>query len=162
MMDQVIATGEATWSEDLFLLMLRHGYLEETYFTFSYSPIRDEAGRPSGIFNACTESTARVLDRRRLKTLREMAVEARTTNDAARLCAEILGRNPRDIPFALVYLLDSAGERLHLAGNAGLEPETLASPLIAEPCASASRSARQPPIDRPITKTWSARPRSSL
>jgi CheY-like chemotaxis protein len=51
MMDQVIETGEATWSEDLFLLMLRYGYLEETYFTFSYSPIRDEAGRPSGITN---------------------------------------------------------------------------------------------------------------
>ena len=128
MMDQVIATGEATWSEDLFLLMLRHGYPEETYFTFSYSPIRDEAGRPSGIFNACTESTARVLDRRRLKTLREMAVEARTAKEAARLCAEILRRNPRDIPFALVYLLDGTGKSLHLAGTAGLEPETPASP----------------------------------
>ena len=147
MMDHVIATGEATWSEDLFLPMLRHGYLEETYFTFSYSPIRDEAGRPSGIFNACTESTARVLDRRRLKTLREMAVEARTTNDAARLCAEILSRNPRDIPFALVYLLDSAGERLHLAGNAGLEPETLASPLIAE---LAERNAAGWPLARVV------------
>ncbi|HEX7667989.1 MAG TPA: ATP-binding protein, partial [Polyangiaceae bacterium] len=132
MMDQVIATGEATWSEDLFLLMLRHGYPEETYFTFSYSPIRDEAGRPSGIFNACTESTARVLDRRRLKTLREMAVEARTANEAARLCSEILRRNPRDIPFALVYLLDRSGERLHLAGSAGLPPGTPASPLIME------------------------------
>src|SRR4029077_12092592 len=39
MMDQVIETGEATWSENLFLLMLRFGYLEETYYTFSYSPI---------------------------------------------------------------------------------------------------------------------------
>src|SRR5690242_10397102 len=48
MMDQVIATGEATWSEDLFLLMMRFGYLEKTYFTFSYSPIRDERGVPRG------------------------------------------------------------------------------------------------------------------
>lgn len=72
MMDQVIATGEATWSEDFFLLMFRSGYLEETYFTFSYSPIRDEMGRPGGIFNACTESTARVLGERRLKMLREL------------------------------------------------------------------------------------------
>ena len=59
MMDQVIETGKATWSEDLFLLMARNGYLEETYYTFSYSPIRDDVGRPSGIFNACTETTAR-------------------------------------------------------------------------------------------------------
>jgi signal transduction histidine kinase len=132
MMDQVIETGEATWSEDLFLLMLRHGYLEETYFTFSYSPIRDDTGRPSGIFNACTESTRRVLGERRMKTLREMAVEARTVNEAARLCAEILGRNARDMPFALVYLLDNAGERLRLAGYAGLAPGTEASPVIVE------------------------------
>jgi signal transduction histidine kinase len=132
MMDQVIETGEATWSEDLFLLMSRYGYLEETYFTFSYSPIRDEVGTPTGIFNACTESTARVLDRRRLKTLREMAVESRTANEAARLCAEILGRNPRDIPFVLVYLLDGVGKHLHLAGQAGLEPGTPASPLTVD------------------------------
>lgn len=128
MMDQVIETGEATWSEDLFLLMLRYGYLEETYFTFSYSPIRDETGKPSGIFNACAESTARVLGERRMKTLREMTVEARTANEAARLCAEILGRNSRDIPFALVYLLDDADQHLHLGGHAGLEPGSAASP----------------------------------
>ena len=132
MMDHVLATGEATWSEDLFLLMLRHGYLEETYFTFSYSPIRDEAGRPSGVFNACTESTARVLDRRRLKTLREMAIEARTADEAARLCADVLRRNPRDMPFALLYLLDDSGERLHLAASAGLGPGTAASPEVVD------------------------------
>jgi signal transduction histidine kinase len=130
MMDQVIETGEATWSEDLLLLMRRSGYLEETYFTFSYSPIRDEAGTPSGIFSACTESTARVLDRRRLKTLREMAVEARTVKDAARLCAETLGCNARDMPFSLVYLFDGTGQTLHLEGHAGLEPGTFPSPRV--------------------------------
>ena len=128
MMEQVIETGEATWSENLFLLMRRFGYLEETYYTFSYSPIRDEKGRPSGIFNACTESTGRVLGDRRMKTLRQMAIEARTVNEAARLCAEILGRNPRDIPFALVYLLDPQGKHIHLAAQAGLERGTPASP----------------------------------
>ena len=147
MMDQVIATGEATWSEDLLLLMRRHDYLEETYFTFSYSPIRDEAGRPSGIFNACTESTARVLDRRRLKTLREMAVEARTSKEAAQQCADVLGRNPRDIPFALLYLLDSAGEQLDLVGHAGLEPGSPASPLAVD---TAERDAAGWPLARVV------------
>jgi signal transduction histidine kinase len=128
MMEQVIETGEATWSEDLFLPMRRFGYLEETYFTFSYSPIRDETGRPSGIFCACTENTGRVLGDRRMRTLRQMAVDARTADEAVRLCAEILGRNQRDIPFALVYLLDGVGKHLHLAGYAGLEPGTSASP----------------------------------
>jgi signal transduction histidine kinase/CheY-like chemotaxis protein len=128
MMDQVIETGVATWSEDLGLLMSRFGYLEETYFTFSYSPIRDEQGRPSGIFNACTESTRRVLGDRRLKMLREMAVEARTISAAARLCAESLGRNPHDVPFALIYLVDEAAQCLQLTAQSGLPAGTSASP----------------------------------
>jgi PAS domain S-box-containing protein len=136
MMDQVIETGEATWSEDLLLLMLRHGYLEETYFTFSYSPIRDDTGRPCGIFNACTESTARVLGDRRMRTLREMSMGARTADEAAALCAATLGRNTRDVPFCLVYLVDRSGKHLVLAGHAGLHAGTAASPLtvaLAEP-----------------------------
>ncbi len=132
MMDHVVDTGEATWSEDLFLLMLRYGYPEETYFTFSYSPIRDESGQVGGIFNACAESTARVLGERRLKTLREMAAQSRTADEAARFCIEVLGRNPQDIPFALVYLADDSGESLRLAGHAGLEPGKLASPVHIE------------------------------
>jgi signal transduction histidine kinase len=132
MMESVIATGEATWSEDFFLLMRRSGYLEETYFTFSYSPIRDDDGRVNGIFNACTESTGRVLADRRMKTLRAMVTEARSVGDAARHCAEALGRNPRDVPYALVYLLDSRGSRLTLVAQAGLDPGTRASPPSVE------------------------------
>jgi len=128
MMEQVIETGKATWSENLFLLMNRSGYLEETYYTFSYSPIRDELGRPSGIFNACTETTARVLGDRRMKLLRQMVVEARTANEAVQHCAEILGRNARDIPFALFYLLDDTGEQLRLFAHTGLAMDTAASP----------------------------------
>ena len=132
MMDQVVATGEATWSEDFFLLMRRSGYLEETYYTFSYSPIRDDMGRPCGIFNACTESTSRVLSERRMKLLRQMAFEARTVNEAAGLCAKILEQNPRDTPFALVYLLDDLSQHLRLAAQAGLPSGTAASQLVVQ------------------------------
>ena len=34
--------GEATWAENLPLIMQRNGYPEESWFTFSYSPLRDE------------------------------------------------------------------------------------------------------------------------
>jgi signal transduction histidine kinase/DNA-binding response OmpR family regulator/HPt (histidine-containing phosphotransfer) domain-containing protein len=128
MMDRVMATGEATWAEDFFLLMSRAGYLEETYFTFSYSPILDESGRPAGIFCACTETTGQVVGQRRMKTLRELTVQARTRTDAAGGCAEALGRNPRDVPFALVYLLDEAGTHLRLTAQAGLPAGSPASP----------------------------------
>jgi signal transduction histidine kinase len=139
MMDQVIATGEATWSEDLFLLMLRHGYLEETYFTFSYSPIRDERGVPRGIFNACAESTPRVLADRRLRALRGMAVDARTVADASRRCAEALGQSAQDMPFALIYLYDASAQKLELSAAFGLAPGTPASPPAVEAGDDASR-----------------------
>ena len=36
--------GQATYREDLPLVMNRKGYDEQTWFTFSYSPVRDESG----------------------------------------------------------------------------------------------------------------------
>jgi PAS domain S-box-containing protein len=58
--------GEATWSEDLLLVMNRRGYFEETYFTFSYSPIIDESGKVGGLFCACVETTEKVLSKKQL------------------------------------------------------------------------------------------------
>ena len=64
--DAVLLRGEATFDQNLLLLMERHGYPEETYFTFSYSPIRGDDGRINGVFCACTEETQRVIGERRL------------------------------------------------------------------------------------------------
>ena len=52
--------GEASWLDDLPLEMNRHGYDEQTWFTFSYSPVRDELGQVTGLFCACTETTDKV------------------------------------------------------------------------------------------------------
>src|SRR5258708_25533673 len=109
MLEGVLTKGEATRSENQLLLLDRHGYLEECYFTFSYSPIRDETGGVGGIFTAVTETTNQVLHERRLRTLRELAArtgEAKTTVEACRSAAETLSTNGADIPFALIYLLD--------------------------------------------------------
>ena len=68
---QVMERNEATWNDRVFLRMERHGYPEETYFTWSYSPILDEKGRVAGLFCAVTEETQRVFaerDRSRLLT----------------------------------------------------------------------------------------------
>ncbi len=59
LIEQALA-GKATWLDDLPLTMNRHGYDEETWFTFSYSPLRDEDGRVCGLFCACTETTDKV------------------------------------------------------------------------------------------------------
>lgn len=129
--EEVINEGRSTWNEDLLLVMERYGYTEETYFTFSYSPVPNDDGSIGGVFCACKEETARVLGERRLKTLREMAqktADARTAEDACNLCAEATSNNPYDIPFSLIYLIDSAGERAWRAGASGIEADMAASP----------------------------------
>ncbi|WP_181703088.1 PAS domain-containing protein [Chthonobacter albigriseus] len=58
-------SGEATYRDNLPLVMNRHGAPEETWFTFSYSPMRDENGAVAGMFCACQETTATVVASRR-------------------------------------------------------------------------------------------------
>ncbi|HWI91066.1 MAG TPA: PAS domain S-box protein [Flavisolibacter sp.] len=65
--DKVMEEGTSNWSEDLILYMNRHGYVEETYFTFSYSPIYDTSGEVVAVFCACTETTEKVLSAKKIK-----------------------------------------------------------------------------------------------
>ncbi|TAK08889.1 MAG: response regulator [Candidatus Manganitrophaceae bacterium] len=133
--EAVINEGRATWNEELLLVMERNGYTEETYFTFSYSPVANDAGEVNGVFCACTEETGRVIDRRRLKTLRDLTArtaEAKTAEEACELAARALAQNPHDLPFALIYLLNHDGTRAHLAGCAGIAPQAAASPEAIE------------------------------
>jgi len=114
MLAGVLTRGEATWSEDQFLLVDRNGYVEECYFTSSYSAIRDESGGVGGVFIAVTETTERVLGERRLRTLRTLAdasVNAKTVDDASQQVMDALAQNPADVPFALLYLIEGEGGR---------------------------------------------------
>src|SRR5207342_2644403 len=61
--------GEASFMDDMHLLMHRNGYPEDTWYSFSYSPLRDESGRIGGMFCACMETTRKVLAERDLKHL---------------------------------------------------------------------------------------------
>ena len=132
MFERVMA-GEGSWYENLVVFPNRNGYTEEAYFTFSHSPIRDESGCVVGIFQAITETTERVLNERRLRTLRDLAAkaaEAQLAEEACQIAAETLSQNTNDIPFTLLYLLDEDRKYARLAGTVGLEPDTPASPLV--------------------------------
>ena len=123
---------EGTYVEEQLLIMERNGYPEETYYTFSYSPIPDDDGSPGGIICANTEDTGRVIGERQISLLRELAantVDARNWRDAGRLSAIALERNSRDLPFALLYATDAPSEDLVLVAAAGLEPGHVAAPL---------------------------------
>ncbi|WP_017653431.1 ATP-binding protein [Fortiea contorta] len=128
--DIVLNTGEPTWSEDLQLLMDRNGYIEETYFTFSYSPVRDESNGVGGVFCACNETTEQVIGERRLRTLRELAAntgEAKTIAAACRITTDTLSKNPTDIPLVLLYLMSKDGNQAHLVGTVGIAAENIPS-----------------------------------
>jgi signal transduction histidine kinase/DNA-binding response OmpR family regulator len=131
-MFQGVLQGTATTLVDFLLPLDRHGFVEECYFIFSYSPIREEGGSVGGVLVTVTETTERVLGARRLRTLQELAAktqEAATAESACAAAAEVLGENPADLPFALLYLLAPDGRSARLAGAAGMPAGSPASPL---------------------------------
>ena len=123
MLRRVVESGEATWSDDLELLLERNGAPEECYFSFSFSPVRVESGDVGGVFTAVVETTQRVLSDRRLRLLTrvgEHSARARSREDACARCVEALQlSDPRPVPFALFYLFDD-DHNAHLAATKGL------------------------------------------
>ncbi|ORX86569.1 hypothetical protein K493DRAFT_307056 [Basidiobolus meristosporus CBS 931.73] len=98
--------GTNSYVEDDLLLMTRRGYLEETYITWSYIPIRQEDGTVGGFLNPYIEVTERILAERRLKTLRDFNSEINLAKDAREVfdsIGKVLSENPYDVPFAALY-----------------------------------------------------------
>lgn len=127
--------GETSFLVNQRMFLDRNGYLEETFFTFSHSPILDESGAVAGLFHPVTELTQQSLAERRLTILRDLSentTQAKSVEDAARLVAETLKRSDLDLPFVLIYLLESDGTRARLAHSVGLAPGTNASPLLVD------------------------------
>ena len=120
--DSVLARNQGTYDEALFLLMERNGYPEETYYTFSYSPIPDDQGQSVGIFCANTDETQRILGRRRLATQQELAArttDASTISEACAACIAALATNPHDLPFSLLYLKFQGADYFTLMERSG-------------------------------------------
>ncbi len=82
-----------TYDEALLLIMERHGYQEETYYTFSYSPVPNDRGGIGGLICANTDDTRRIIGERQMALLRDLAActaDARTLRSRLRLCARSL------------------------------------------------------------------------
>ncbi|MET9164084.1 MULTISPECIES: SpoIIE family protein phosphatase [Streptomyces] len=130
--DAVLGTGRATWDEGLLLFLERSGYTEETYHTFSYSPLRDDAGHVVGMLCVVSEDTERVIGERRMATLRDLGSDPsviRTEQEVLAFADRQLSRNPRDLPFTLTYLFD--GDDARLVGATGVTPgPPLAPPVL--------------------------------
>ncbi len=135
-LEAVLRTGEATWDEALVLFLHRSGYLEETYHTFSYSPLRDDAGAIAGHLCVVMEETERVIGERRLTTLRELASQLAGLSeerDVLAAASRTLGANLHDLPFTLTYLFDDDGGTAKLAGASGIAAGHAAAPDVLDP-----------------------------
>src|SRR6188768_4389166 len=112
LLDRVVETGTAIWSEDLMLPLLRSRAQEESYFTFTYSPVRNEAGQVGGVLCAVLETTDKVIEERRLRLLSALAnaTIAKTKEEACVIVAREITQAANDVPFALLYLLDSSAQ----------------------------------------------------
>ena len=122
-MFQGVMEGRPTTLIDFLLPLDRHGFTEECYFIFSYSPIREESGRVGGVLVTVTETTQRLLGERRLKTTQALAAEtrdARTVKDACLIAGRVLAGNAADLPFARIYLIADDRREATLASACGV------------------------------------------
>ncbi len=123
--------GKTSFLEDQRLFIDRNGFLEETFFTFSFSPIRDESGKIAGLFHPVTETTGKMIEQRRTRTLRDLSAsanKARSLQEALELAVLSLAESNLDLPFAMVYLVNDEGTKGQLLAKTGLQAGTIASP----------------------------------
>ncbi len=137
---QVMETGEATWEETLLLILERSGYPEETYHTFSYSPLSGSDDRIVGMLCVVMEDTVRVIGERQLASLGTLAgslAGAISRRDVFSAIERGL-TNQKDMPCTLTYLFDESGTRLKLVSRTGIDSGHSAASLVIEPDASPS------------------------
>jgi len=131
MFDDIMKTGKGVVAQDGLLPMLRRGFLEECYFDYNCSAIRDENGEIVGIFNVASEVTQRLIAERRTRLLKDLAESTARVDTADQVCAsaaEILARNSKDVPFSLMYIFENEGREAHLTAHSGIAADHKAAP----------------------------------
>ena len=126
--------GPSTWIEDFELQLRRSGFAEEAHFTVAYSPVPDST-TPSGIGGVLAtvhEISQKVIAERRVTILRDLGIEGAesTVEETCRAALQTLARHSKDVPFALLYLVDPDGKQARLCGAAGTEAGHGATPQL--------------------------------
>ncbi|WP_395849542.1 ATP-binding protein [Cystobacter fuscus] len=151
--------GTGSYLENLPMILDRHGYLEEAFMTFSFSPIRDESGNVGGLFHPITETTDKTLSARRTQALQHLAArlgDVKSLAEVGERLSQAAGESVLDLPFLLYYQLDETGRHARLLGGTGLAPDSVARPTEldlrgpVEPCWPLARvleSRRMEPVE---------------
>jgi len=112
--------GEPGGSKDALLPMQRHGYTEECYFDFTFTPVYGEDGKVDGIFNAVIETTYRVINERRAAFLQKLSRRISTASSADEVYKKVIGllkNNTADLPFCFIYSLSDKRNPLLVANT---------------------------------------------
>ena len=133
LIDAPFQGGAATWIEDFELEVRRHGFTEESHFTVAYSPVPDETAAHGigGVLATVHEITEKVIGERRIAALRELgarSAEAKSAEEACLAAAEMLAKSPKDVPFALIYLLEHEGKAARLVAATGVPDAEAVAP----------------------------------
>ncbi|KAF2729271.1 hypothetical protein EJ04DRAFT_537938 [Polyplosphaeria fusca] len=106
LVDYINITGETVNEHDMPLFVDRHGFLEETYFSFRFIPILNESGHVAGYYQPLLETTKNNILKRRVSCLVEVGsqiAKARNLDHYWDLVLNTLVLNDKDVPFALLY-----------------------------------------------------------
>jgi signal transduction histidine kinase/ActR/RegA family two-component response regulator len=143
---QRVLAGEFIEVKNTLVAVARHGFTEEAYFTFTFSPLRDDAGAIAGVYQPVVEVTQEVLNERRSEMFRAL----RAASDAPSAMTDLIAAlavNPKDLPFASFYGADEQGSLRHVAAT-GIELADAVPQVVAD--AFASRTAELVPISAVI------------
>jgi PAS domain S-box-containing protein len=123
MLNTVMNKDEGTYVESQLLIMKRYGYPEETYYTFSYTPVLGMDGKPAGMICYNTADTERIINERSLQTLRRLdsIAQKKTEREIYVEAAKAIGTNDKDFPFAMFYEIDGKKNIARLVACAGIE-----------------------------------------
>ncbi len=172
--EAVMSEGKSTWNTNQLVPINRNGKLEEVFWTYSYSPVRDKSGTVRGTLVVCSETTEQVLSERRLHALLavtsdsledERASESKPLLSFAQAIVEKLQGNAADLPFAAMFLVNN--EEVLEAGSTG-GPKELAnssrwplaealnsgSPVLVEDLQKSLGDLILPPWPEPVTRAF--------
>lgn len=119
-----VQQGEATFHEDALVPIFRNGRMEEVYWTYGYSPVREADGSIAGVLVVVTETTSRVVALRRLRTAQnvaELLSGAEHTDDLAHAVIRALAATPEDAPWALAFHVDGKSQARAPVAATGLD-----------------------------------------
>ncbi len=124
--DDVMRRARASWNEDQLVPLRRNQRIDESYWTYGYSPVFSDDGTVGGTFVVCSETTVRVIAERRHRALRALAkntTPATTTFDVLAAACDVFEETPNDVPFALGYVLDRTTGEPNLWRAVGLRDD---------------------------------------